>query len=238
MKGVFVLSPERSTRLISKAVLALTETKRALEEGFLVIGNGTTNSFIASRITGESYDPVNYSAGIIENHTLSVTPVEKRLKPLILFKGEKSDRNYLDVLPEMTSRDVFLKGANAIDSKGNAGILVGGDLGGTIGRIYGQVIARSVNLIMPVSSRKLIPSVDRACEALNGGEIDMCEGIKARLFPVRGAKIITETDAIKILYNLHCEIIASGGHGDSCSDIVILAEGAKEHLTAFESERR
>ncbi len=227
-----------SARIISKAVLSLGEVKTALAEGYLLILNGTTNAEIASLLTGKKIEPLFYTVGCINDHRLTVSPSEKRIKPLIFYKGEKIEAEISDILPELSTKDVFLKGANAIDSGGDAGILVGGDFGGSIGRIYGQVIARGAKLIIPVSLKKLVHSVKLASKALNDGDQYFCDGMKVRLFHLPGAKIVSEPEALKILFNLESTLVASGGYKDSSSDIILLAEGEKESLISLDKERR
>ncbi|MBN1150947.1 hypothetical protein JXA84_06995 [candidate division WOR-3 bacterium] len=238
MTGICVFSPERSAQLITEAVVNLPETQNAFQNGYLVIANGTMNSNIAKALTKEDYPQKEYTVGIIENHCLGVTPQKERIKPLLLFKGRAIEKDYLDILPEMGHGDVIIKGANAVDPHGTAGILVAGEMGGTIGRIYGQVIARSIELIIPVSLRKLIPSVKAACDRLKGIDIEFSDGIKASLFPVISADIITEKQAAKFLFNVDLELIASGGFGDSISDLVFFVEGSSNSIKALESFRR
>ncbi|MBN1620567.1 hypothetical protein JW890_07575 [candidate division WOR-3 bacterium] len=227
-----------SVRIISRAVLSLPEVKKALAESYLLILNGTTNAEIASLLTGGKIDPLFYTVGCIKDHRLSVSPSDKRIKPMIFYRGEKIDAEISDVLPKLSSKDILLKGANSIDHKGNAGILVGGDFGGSIGKIYGQVIAKGAKLIIPVSARKLVPSVKLASSVLNDGELDFCDGMKVRMFHLPGAQIISEPEALKILFNLDSFLLASGGYKDSSSDIILLAEGEKDSLISLDKERR
>ena len=40
----------------------------------------------------------------------------------------------------LKAEDVFIKGANALDSSGQAGIFLGAPAGGTLGRVLGQIM--------------------------------------------------------------------------------------------------
>ena len=57
----------------------------------------------------------------------------------------------------MTSNDVVIKGANAIDPDGIAGVMLANPVGGTTGNITGPVMAKGINLVIPVGLEKSIP---------------------------------------------------------------------------------
>ncbi len=50
------------------------------------------------------------------------------------------------VTENLSAEDVFIKGANALDANGTAGILLAHPAGGTIGAALGAVMARGANL--------------------------------------------------------------------------------------------
>lgn len=230
MKAVFVLSPEASGNLLAKAVSELPEVKNAMTNNYIIIGNGTTNAYIVRILTGDNIDVKNYAAGIIENHKLDVISFDKRYKPVVLHIGRKVDIDYISLLPNLSRDDVLIKGGNAIDPDNNIGVLTGAGDGGTIGKIYGHCVTKGVNLILPVSMRKLIPSVKKASNVSGKGKINYSEGIKTGLFPVSYGKVLTEIDAVKTLYDLSATLISSGGFADSSGDLVLLVEGDKSNI--------
>jgi hypothetical protein len=57
----------------------------------------------------------------------------------------------------MNSEDVYIKGCNALDMEGNAGVLFGHDGGGTIARVMKEYKKKGFHVILPVGLEKLIP---------------------------------------------------------------------------------
>ncbi|MGC9367712.1 MAG: hypothetical protein ACP5FK_11815 [bacterium] len=225
MKSVVVISPSVSGNMLAEAVLELPPVKAARSNHYLIICNGTTNGYLARNLTGGNFEVRNFTAGIIQDHYLKVVPGEQRIPPLILKNGKKVDDNYLDILPSLNSDDVIVKGGNALDNQGNVGILTGADDGGTIGRIYGTVVTQGIKLILPVSLRKMIYSVNQASNKLGKTVIDQSDGWKVGLFPVSYGEVITEIEAMKIIFNVQATLVSSGGYGTSSGDLVFLAEG-------------
>jgi len=131
-----VLSPANGKRLIAKAVLKSKEFRKAMDSGIIVLSLGTTNAFIYEEITGKKVIPEEYAAGIVKG-SLGVSSVGKRLKPLVLNKGQIIDLPWQEAIKAMDENSLFIKGANAFDTSGLIGILVGGEGGGTIGQALG-----------------------------------------------------------------------------------------------------
>jgi len=231
MKALFVISPKVSNHLLSEAVISLEVFRHSYKNGMIIIGNGTTNGYLYEKITKENIDIRSFAAGIIENHELSVVPLNQRLKPLIVNKGEIfRDENYLDYIPKMGKNDIFIKGGNAIDNKYCVGILTGANDGGTIGKIYGYIITQGINLILPVSLRKLILNVEDSTKKMGKKNISSIFEMPVGLFPVSYGYVITEIEALKILFNLTASLVSSGGFKESEGDIVFLTEGLEKDI--------
>ncbi|KAF0194250.1 MAG: hypothetical protein FD169_1910 [Bacillota bacterium] len=224
-KVVFTLTPAASKRLIAKAVVQLPEVQHALKHGRLIIAGGTTNGYIVEEITGQEFDKWRYTSGIVTESSWCLTPPEERMKPLVFEKGLPSSRSIPEVLADFARDDVFIKGGNALDLEGTVGILVGGKNSGTIGSAYGQIVAIGAYLILPVGLEKLIPSVTEAANALGQQEIDESFGMACGLFPVTYGSVVTELDAISILYGLESMHVHSGGVGGSEGAVGLLAYG-------------
>jgi len=224
-KVVFTLTPPASKRLIAKAVVQLPEVQQALRNGRLIIAGGTTNAYIVEELTGQQLDKWRYTSGIVTDSVWCLTPPEERIKPLVFENGEASSRSIPEVLADFTRDDVFIKGGNALDLEGTVGILVGGKNSGTIGGAYGQLVAIGAHLILPVGLEKLIPSVNEAANALGQLEIDDSFGMACGMFPVTYGAVVTELDAISILYGLESMHVHSGGVGGSEGAVGLLAYG-------------
>ena len=74
-----------------------------------------------------------------------------------------------ETLKNFDSESIFIKGANAVDPEGNAGIFVAHPSGGTMGYAYSILTARGCRIITPVGLEKLIPSCEKSSTALRPG---------------------------------------------------------------------
>ncbi|MFX1518815.1 MAG: hypothetical protein ACFFCD_02675, partial [Promethearchaeota archaeon] len=137
------------------------------------------------------------------------------------------------------SEDVVIKGANALYSTFENGeytwypvIMIANLVGGTAGAFLGPVRARGVNLIMPVGLEKLIPLPITQLAALDLGikKIDYPLGLHFGTFPVVGAKVITEIEAGKELFELPMFPVGAGGVNGAEGAITLLTEGTEEKI--------
>lgn len=232
-KVAVVLTPAASKRLIAKAVVSLREVQNAYQRGRLIVALGTTNAYILEELTGQSVEKARYSVGIVTESAWCLTPPDMRMKPLAFENGATSERPWQDVLSDFKRDDVFIKGGNALDTEGNVGILLGGKNGGTIGAAYGHLVSVGAHLVLPVGLEKLVPSVIDAANALGQMEIDESYGMACGLFPVTYGSVITELDAISILYGLEAMHVHSGGVGGSEGAVGLIAFGEDSACDKF-----
>jgi hypothetical protein len=234
--ALIVLNPAESKRLIARVVVALPEVVRAHQRGRIVVGNGTTNAFVVEELTGERIDKTAYAAGVVWHGELGVTPGQGRLSPLVLIKGQRVDRPYLEVAREFEAGDVFIKGANAIDPQGCAGVLLASEVGGTIGSVLGILAARGCHLIVPVGLEKLVPSVPAAARHCGSTVVARAHGIACGMMPVVNATVITELEALRTLAEVEATHVASGGVDGSEGAVVLAVEGSAQAVErAFEA---
>lgn len=232
-RAAISLTPSESKRLIAAGVAQLTEVRSALAKGIIVIAGGSTNGYIASEIMKADIDPYRYTIGRIFESKLTTTPEEERIKPIILVDGKPSDITIDDGLAEFSRDDVFIKGANAIDAEGNAGVLAANPQGGTVGAFWGLVTARGANLICPAGLEKMIPSVDKACNESGQLRFKYSMGFPVALLPLPGAKVFTEIQAVEQLYGLEATHIASGGILGSEGSVVLSVKGEPAAIDAL-----
>ena len=232
-RAALVFTPDESKRLIAAGIAQLTEVKNALRQGIVVIAGGSTNGFVASEILKTEMNAYRYTVGRIYRGELGTTPEEERSKPIILTDGERSDMTIDDALAKFSVNDVFIKGANAVDPAGNAGVLAANPQGGTVGAFWGLVTARGANLICPVGLEKLISSVDAACNEAGQGRFTYHMGLAVALMPIAGAKVFTEIQAIKQLFDLEATHIASGGIMGSEGSVVLSVKGNSGKIEAM-----
>ncbi len=100
----------------------------------------------------------------------------------------------------------MLKGANALDPRGQAAVQIGSDVGGTILASMPAVIGRRVQLIVPVGlEKRVLEDVNLIAQRINAPGT---EG--PRMFPMPG-ETFTELDAIKLLTGAQAHLLAAGG---------------------------
>ena len=219
--AVTVLDPPVSKSLIAKAVVALPEVRSALENHLVVVTNGTSNSYIASELVGAPVDVVSFAAGLVNDGALAAIPKAERQKPVIFDGGNRVDLEFEDAIKRFTSRDVFIKGANAVDLEGNVGILLAHSGGGTIGLALPIVSARGSHFICPVGLEKLVPSVTHAAAMCGQQRFEFASGLKVGMICVSTATVITELEAFDILFSVEAAHLASGGIGGSQGAVTI-----------------
>ncbi len=232
MRALFVLTPPESKRFIAKAVALLPEVKKAKEDGEIIIVHGSTNVRVAEEILGECPERDRFLSGQIINRILCLTQAEEKPPMIKIKKGElvPPDLTMEETLENFGARSVFIKGANAVDSQGNAGVFVAHPSGGTIGWAFGILSARGSHLIVPVGLEKLVPSVKKAAQHLGQDTLYYSMGAKIGMIPIMNAKVITEVEAFNILFGLNVVHIGGGGVGGSEGSVVLAAEGEKQGL--------
>jgi hypothetical protein len=134
------------------------------------------------------------------------------------------------MLRDFKSDSVVIKGANAVDPEGNAGVFVAHPEGGTIGWSIGTILARGIQLITPVGLEKLVPSVKQSISLCGQESLDYVQGKKVGMIPLSNAKVITEVEALKILTRVDARHVASGGASGSEGSVALAAEGSKERI--------
>jgi hypothetical protein len=148
------------------------------------------------------------------------------------IEEDHQPEKYILSLPHgsLSCHDVFIKSANAIDTEGNAGILLYGLRGGSIGRAFGTIVTEGVNLIIPVGLEKLIPtSVFRISEQMGKGKIDYCMDLPVGYIPLHG-KVVTEIEAMEILMRVNAVAVASGGVDGAEGAVTLLLNGSEDNV--------
>ncbi len=231
MKAQVSLTVTESKRLIGKATVEHPWVKKALKKGIVAVATGSTNSFVAEEILGKNLEKERYVAGFVDGKGTCVVPRERRLESVILEKGKMVEEDINEIPKRMGHDDVFIKGANAIDFDGVAGVMMASLSGGTIGNVLGALKARGTKLIIPVGLEKLIPhSVGEASNIAGIYEMEYSDGIPVGLMPVYG-KVITEIEAFRILADVEAITIGSGGIGGGEGSKTFVLEGPRERVS-------
>ena len=241
ISALVTLLPAESKRLIARGVAHIPEIDKALQKGLIIVARGTTNAFVAEEIMGISIESKSdeYSRGLVVGGELRVNmkrAAERRIgNDFVLRQGKVEDITPRDAINEFTSDDVFIKGASALDSSGQAAVLVASADGGTAGWALPALTARGAHLIVPVGLEKLVPSVVEASRTCGIFRFKYSTGVPCGLIPLVNAKIITEVQAFQILTGVAATHVASGGIGGSEGIVVLTLEGDKSEVEqAFE----
>jgi len=237
ISAMVVLNPAESRRLLAKATVALPEVRNAWNNGMIIIARGITNAFVTEEFFGITVEPkAGQTIGMVCAGITNGNSGEPPSTWHVIRKGkvvEGADSN-VEIL-SFSPGDVFIKGANAIDREGNAGIYVSSVKAGTIGMAWPILTPRGCHLIMPVSLEKLVPSVIEAAKHTGIYHFRYSTGLPTKLVPVPLGRVITEIQAFGILAGVGAYHIGSGGVGGSEGSVHLSLEGDEERVErAFE----
>lgn len=238
MKAQVTLTSAEAKRLVAKATATHPKVKRALEQGIVAIGLGTTNAYVIEEILGEKVEKGRYLAGFVDALGTCVVPKEMRLKEVVIERGSRINESITAVVERMKPGDVLIKGANAVDARGIAGVMLASEVGGTIASIYGIAKARGIDIIIPVTLEKFIPgSLEDISKEAGINVISRSTGIPVGIFPVAG-EIITEIEAFKLLFGVEALPMGAGGIGGGEGSRTFLLKGDAERVEeAFRTVR-
>lgn len=218
------LTPPESKRIIAMGVKELPLIQQAMRKGIILIALGSTNSYVAEELTGKKIDHMKYGAGYIDGTTTAV-PNESRLPVIAMRDGKQVSGE--GIIKEMTSSDVVVKGANALDPQGVAGVMMSSPVGGTTGTFLGIVMARGINLVIPVGLEKSIPySVMEISRRIGIQRTSKATGHRVGMMPLAG-KVITEVEALTLLGAEDVFPIGAGGINGGEGSITLCVTGEK-----------
>ena len=221
------LTVSESKRLIAKGAAQADFVRRAMDEGILAIGSGTTNGYLIEEITGKKRDK---TAGVT-GRTLPSDYTGPKLTytepDLVIRKGERLVISAAEALVDMGPGDVFVKGVNAINYERNqAGVLIGHPTGGGVGGSLGTIMARRICYLHPVGLEKSVSvDLEAVAEQLN----DDADGKGPTLWVVPGY-IFTEIEALEVLADVEAVPTAAGGVGGAEGAVWLALFGSATQL--------
>ncbi len=234
-QAVVVLPAEAGKRLIGRAVAQLPHVQRAKTAGLIVIGWGTTNAYVAEELLGRAIPKERYIAGFLAEE-LRVLPAEAREPMLVLDGGEPKSLGWSEILARLSPGDVVIKGGNVLDPQGVVGVYVAGEDGGTVGKFHAAALARGVEVVIPISRNKSVhTSVLELSKHLGRGKVSFSSGPAIGLVPLIGT-VITETEAVAVLYGVEAVHMGGGGVGRGSGAVVLLISGREEDVERAFSE--
>ena len=237
ISAMVVLNPPESRRLLAKATVALPEVQNAMKKGMIILGRGITNAYVTEELLHTKIEPkAGQTVGIVCNGATNSHAGPPPCTWHVINKGkvvEGADSN-VEIL-KFGPDDVFIKGGNAIDPQGNAGVWASGLKGGTIGMCWPIVTPRGAHLIQPIGLEKLVPCVHEA--ALHSGiyHFKYSMGLPGKIVPVTSSKVVTEIQAFALMAGVRAYHIASGGVGGSEGAVALALQGEEKKVEkAFE----
>lgn len=208
----FLVTPAAGKRLIARAIVQREDIQEALKNRTIVVIAGTTNLYIANELLKQLGSSLR-AEGLSFHRGVLNAPGSGRIDApfagdLVITKGKPEFRTDLaDVCSSLSSGDIILKGANAVDlTSGRAAVLIGNmDSGGTIIQVSRAVITRRVRVILPVGVEKRVEGpIDELVNACNdSGSAGL------RMFPAFG-EVYTELSAIRQLTGGKPLLLAGG----------------------------
>jgi len=229
-QATVVLNPAESKRLLAKTVAGLPEVKNAYANGRLSVSTCSTNALVLEELTGEKMSPYCYCIGMVADGMLTSSQKTDRETARFFVKGERVEQDAWTFLDTFEKGDAVVKGANAVDPQGNAGVLTSNNQSGTVGALISLLAVRGLPIIMPVGLEKLVTSVPDA--AAGWGQLTLVRsmGLPVWLYPVTCGLVVTEIQALGILAGVRARHVASGGIGGSEGAVVLLLEGYAENI--------
>jgi len=234
------LTPLMSKRLIARGIVAMPAVKQAYSEGKIIVSAGSTTAYLYAELTG-TLPETEVACGIIAEKGFCIgkgmtdyLSAQGRAKYWFFQRGEiiPSDDLMAD-LEGFGADDIFIKGANAIDIHGYAGILLGNpNSGGTVGQAIGQIMAQGISFIVPAGLEKMVQgSIVENARRMGIAKLRQSAGMPVGLLPVSG-QIFTEIDAFRVLTGADAFHCASGGVAGAEGSVALLVSGTEEQLVA------
>jgi hypothetical protein len=233
-----IITPAAGKRLIAKSILSHQVIRNALQNHTIAIIAGSTNGYIAEELLMsinqiDGFSRERFFRGITLPPDRLISELG-RLKDETGFPGDviitkgvwQKGKTIYDVIDTLAVNDVILKGANCIDkTHKRAGILIGQPNGGTIATILQAVIGKRAQLLIPSGLEKRISDdIDQVVALINQPSMT-----GHRMMPVT-AEIITEIEAISILFGIKATLIAAGGVGGAEGAVWLALEGSDDKL--------
>ena len=227
MHVVLSLTVSESKRLIGKGVAQADFVRRAMEEGTLAIGSGSTNAYVIEEVTGERIEKKTSMTGKTLPYGYDGPKFSNTYGDLVIRKGERLKVKANEAVSEMGPGDVFAKGVNALNyERGQAAVLIGHPTGGGVGAVLGTAVARRIRYLHPVGLEKSTPiDLDEAAALLNEDKDS-----KGPALCVVPGDIFTEIEALNVLAGVEAIPVSAGGIGGAEGAVWLALFGDAQQL--------
>ena len=248
VQALLSFTPDLSKKLIARGVGVLPEVQQAFNKGRILISTGTTTAHIYLELCGNPPEGalacgmVTGKGACVGHGMTDFLGVHGYAKFWFFDQGQLVQSEDLEsVLEGFSSDDIFIKGANAIDSKGQVGVMLGMENGGTMGKAIGHIMAKGIHFIIPVGLEKtVLGSIPDNAREMGIRKIRYSSGMPVGLIPISGT-VFSEIQALKALADVQVFHVASGGTSGGEGSVTLLVKGEKketEKVTNIYSELR
>lgn len=242
MKSLVTLTSSEAKRLVAKGIVRMDIVQKALKEGIIAIDAGSSGAYVSEELARELNvmlavkDKRDFIIGLIAEDGSCIEAVES-LKLPVFNKGQLEyvdfpKENFSKYFPQMGSKDIIIKGGSAIDINGKVGGLCAANGGGHHGLWLPQVLVAGINLIVPMTINKTIPTtVERVMSELGRTKISLkhCHGMAVGMVPMPGI-VVREIEAIKILADAEAIPVAGSGIGSGEGTVTLLIQGEESNV--------
>jgi hypothetical protein len=226
MKAQVSLTVHEAKRIIAKGIAMLPEVQTALKSGKIFLKGGTTVSAVCEELIGK---PLLIAGRISPQGTMMANNFSGRFHSALIEKGQLQavDEILEETAATLTTEDVAVIGANAIDVYGGAALMYGVALGGKPAKIISGLMSEVSHIIVAVGLEKLVPgSVNDIILKTGRKDVDTSLGMAVGLTPIVG-QIMTEKEAIAMLGDVCCTVIGKGGISGAEGGTTMQIEGQK-----------
>ena len=238
MKATVTLTPEESKRLIAMAIVNLSVVKKAKKEGIIGLARCTSCAYVAEELIGRKFENRGaYCSGFIVAKGTCALQSQYQEKLLVLNRGEEvwldyTQGNVSNYIDQMGCDDVIIKSGSVMDSDGNAGCLVAAPDGGEIGAYLPHILAKGINMIVPMTLNKTVAfPLSRIISSLGLSKLNekRSHGLLCGMMPMPGL-VVTEIDAIRELTGAEALPVAVNGIGSGAGTVMLLVEGSSDQV--------
>jgi hypothetical protein len=235
-RALITLTSEESKRLIAKGIAALPIVQKTMESGIIGFCICSSARYVAEELLQESLpSSVPYICGFVSRHGLFAVPDDEAGKQLVLVDGEAvwlewPKDNITKYIKSMDADDVIIKSGNILDPNRKAGTLVGLSDAGEYGEYLPYILARGINLIVPMTLNKSVPThLDKIVLEMGITKISPrhTHGAPCSMLPLPGL-VVTECDSLETLTGVRALPVAMGGIGDGQGTVTLLLIGEEQ----------
>lgn len=225
----FTLCGSQGKRLIAQCIMGSGVLRPYRQSGRIILKGSSTVSCLTNLLCAEKMR----LCGRISPRGMKGAASGSDGAHMLLYRGgtaENIDSRLDEILPTLRAEDLFITGANAIDSFGHAALLFGADGGGAYGKCMPFLQTSGVKVMILTSASKLIPgNLKKLIPRIDRERCSVSYGMSCGLLPIEGT-IITEVEALQMFAQVKAAVFASGGHTGAENSTAIQIQGTQNEV--------